>query len=106
MSPASQADPDLDTLIWEITADCNDEEEVLMGFEGAVDEDGNFPCPGKVVGEPVEVLSISAGDDRRGLTATCTRTGHRYEIALLDIEIDADPATSRLLAACRRWASA
>ena len=31
MGPASQADPDLDTLIWEITADCNDEEEVLMG---------------------------------------------------------------------------
>ena len=43
MSPASQADPDLDTLIWEITADCNDEEEeVLMGFEGAFDEDGSF----------------------------------------------------------------
>jgi hypothetical protein len=106
MSPASQADPDLDPLIWEITADCNDEEEVLMGFEGAFDDDGSFPCPGLVVGEPVEVLSISAGDERRGLTATCTRAGHRYEIALLDIEIDADPATSRLLAAYRRWASA
>lgn len=51
MSPASHADPDLDTLIWEITADCNDEEEVLMGFEGAFDEDGSFPCPGTVVGE-------------------------------------------------------
>ena len=106
MSPAGQADPDLDTLIWEITADCNDEEEVLMGFEGVFDEDGSFPCPGTVVGEPVEVLSISAGDERRGLTATCTRAGHRYEIALLDIDIDADPATSRLLAAYRRWSGA
>jgi hypothetical protein len=106
MRPASQAEPDLDTLIWEIIIDCNDEEEVLTGFEGAFDEDGSFPCPGTVVGEPVEMLSISAGDERRRLTATCTRAGHRYEIALLDIKIDADPATSRLLAAYRRWASA
>jgi hypothetical protein len=106
MPPARQADAELDALIAEITVDAYDQDEQLMGFENAFDEDASFPCPGTVVGEPVELLSISAGDERRGLTATCTRAGHRYEIALLDIEIDADPATSRLLAAYRRWASA
>jgi hypothetical protein len=42
-------------------------------------------------------------DDRRELIATCQRNGKRYEIALLDVTIDGDPATSRLLAAYRRW---
>jgi len=56
---------ELDNLIEEITIDCNDEEEVLMGFEGAFDEDASFPCPGTVVGEPVEVLS------RRGANNAC-----------------------------------
>ena len=67
MTPAPQAHHELDSLIWEITVDCNDEDEVLMGFEGAFDEEANFPCPGAVVGEPVEVLSVSTGDARRGL---------------------------------------
>jgi hypothetical protein len=30
---------------------------------------------------------------------------HELDIALLDIEIDADPATSRLIAARPRWAA-
>ena len=57
MSP-TQADPELDNLIWEITVDCHDEDEQLAGFENAFDE-ANLPCPGTVVGEDVEVLSVS-----------------------------------------------
>ena len=52
------------------------------------------------------MLSVSTGDARRGLIGTCQRNGRRYDIALLDIDIDADPATSRLIAAYRRWAAA
>ena len=70
MSLARQADPELDTLIDEITIDCHDEDEQLMGFEAAFDEDATFPCPGTVVGEEVEVLSVSRGDNRRELIAT------------------------------------
>jgi hypothetical protein len=33
MSPARQANPELDNLIDEITADAHDEDEQLMGFE-------------------------------------------------------------------------
>ena len=46
-----------DNLIYEITADAHDEDEQLMGFEAAFDEDASFPCPGTVVGEDVRRLS-------------------------------------------------
>ena len=96
MSPARHADPELDNLIDEITIDSHDEDEQLMGFEAAFDEDATFPCPGTVVGEEVEVLSVSRGDNRRELIATCQRNGQRHQLALLDIDIHADPATARL----------
>lgn len=103
MSPTRQANPELDALINEITIDYHDEYEQLTGFENAFDEHGSFPCPATVVGEIIEVLSVAADDDRREPIATCQRNGKRYEIALLDITIDTDPATSTLLAAYRRW---
>ena len=105
MSPGRKADADLDRLIGEITADCYDEDEQLMGFQNAFEEDANFPCPGTVVGAEVEVLSVSVGDHRRELIATCERGSHQYDIALLDIELRPDPETSRLISAYRRWLS-
>jgi len=96
---------ELDRMIEEITVDCYDEDEQLMGFDNAFDE-ANLPCPGTIIGEQLDVLHVGQGDGRRELIATCQRNGRRYEIALLDIDIDADPATSRLIAAYRRWAGA
>ena len=103
MSSARQADPDLDLVIEEIIVDCYDEDEQLQGFENAFDEDAIFPCRGTVIGEEVEVLHVGQDNNRRELIATCQRNGRRYEVALLDIDISADPATSRLMAAYRRW---
>ncbi len=103
MSPARQADPDLDTLIDEITVDSHDEYEQLTGFQTAFENDATFPCPATVVGEDVEVLSVAADDDRLELIATCHRAARQHEIALLDITLHADPATTRLVAAYRRW---
>lgn len=48
--------------------------------------------------------SVSPADDRPELIATCTRAGRTYDIALLDVTINADANTSRLIAAYRRWA--
>jgi hypothetical protein len=101
MSPASQAD--LDSLIEEITVDAHDEDEQLMGFENAFDEDANFPCPGRALGQSVEVLSVSQANGRCELIATCSHNGRHHQVALLDLDIEADPATSRLIAAYRRW---
>jgi hypothetical protein len=103
MSPARQADPELDNLIDEITIDCHDEYEQLTAFQTTFENDAPFPCPGTVIGEQVEVLSVTGEDERHELIATCQHNGRRYKIALLDIELDADPDTTRLIAAYRRW---
>ncbi len=103
MSPARKAGSDLDRLIEEIIIDAYDEDEQLMGFEVAFDEGADFPCPGTVVGEEVEVVSVSVKNHRRELVATCKRGGKKYDVALLDTEIHGNSATSRLIAAYRRW---
>ncbi|HEY2595804.1 MAG TPA: calcium-binding protein [Chloroflexota bacterium] len=105
MSLAHQADPELDALIDEITVDAHDEDEQLMGFENAFDEVAHLPCPGTIIGQQVEVLSVSRANNRHELIATCERNGQRYQVALLDIDLQADEATSRLIAAYRRWTS-
>ena len=104
MSRTSRADPELDSLIAEITVDCYNDDEALTAFENAFDEAASFPIPALVVGESIEVLSIGTINGRSELIATCQRDGRRYEIALLDIELNADHNTSRLIAAYHRWA--
>jgi uncharacterized small protein (DUF1192 family) len=103
MTPARQVNAELDALIEEVTVDCYDEDEQLQGFQNAFDEDASFPCPGTVIGEDVHVLSVTTTSNRRELIAACQRNHHHYEIALLDINLTADPGTTRLIAAYRRW---
>lgn len=92
---------ELDDLISEITVDCYDDDEALMGFEAAFDE-VRFPVSGTVVGEDVQVISVGRGDGRRELVATCERARQRYDVAVLDVDLrDAD--ATRLVAAYRRW---
>jgi hypothetical protein len=105
MRPTRRADADLDDLITEITIDCHDGDEQLQAFQNAFDQDARFPCRGTVVGEDVEVLSAGTSTSRRELIATCRRNGRPCQVALLDIDLNADPTTSRLLAAYRRWNS-
>ena len=106
MSRSSQTDPELDSLIAEITIDCYDEDEALSAFENAFDDEASFPIPATVSGEDIDLLSIGTRNGRRELIATCHRAGHRHHIALLDINIPADQPASRLLAAYRRWLGA
>jgi hypothetical protein len=80
MPPARQASAELHALIEEIMVDAYDQDEQLMGFENAFDEDASFPCSGTVVGEDVRVLSVSRSDNRHELIATCQRRNRRYEI--------------------------
>jgi hypothetical protein len=103
MSRTRQTDPELDSLIAEITVDCYDEDEALTAFENAFDEEAAFPIPALVVGENIEVLSISAVNGRRELIATCRHAGQRHHIAVLDIKIAPDQPASRLVAAYRHW---
>jgi hypothetical protein len=105
MRHTDHADRDLDSLIEEITVDCYGDDEALSAFEVAFDDEAGLPCPATVVGEQVQVISIGLRDGRRELIAVCQRAERRYDLALLDVTIDADPALSRLLAAHRRWLS-
>ena len=102
MSPR-HADPELDELIADITIDAYDEDEALMGFENAFDEADCFPCPASILDQTIEILSVSTTNGRQELIATCQHAGHHHQIALLDIDINADHSASRLLAAYRRW---
>jgi hypothetical protein len=97
---------DLDELIAEITVDCNDEEEALSGFEVAFDDQVCFPLAGAVVSEGVQVLSVSRGNGRAELIASCARAGRRYDITLLDVELSREGDAARLVAAYRRWLGA
>ncbi len=106
MNRSGRADPQLDSLIAEITIDCYDEDEALSAFENAFDEQASFPIPAAVVGEDIEVLSIGTSNGRRELIATCQRAGQPHQIALLDINIHPDQPASRLLAAYRHWLGA
>ncbi len=102
MSPRP-TNPELDDLIADITVDAYDRDEALMGFENAFDEAACFPCPATVVGETIEILSVATTNGRQELIATCQRADRHHQIALLDININADQPASRLLAAYRHW---
>ena len=106
MSPTRRTNPELDELIADITVDAYDEDEALMGFENAFDEADCFPCPGTVIDENIEILSVFTRNGRSELIATCQHASRRHEIALLDININTDQPASRLLAAYRRWTGA
>ena len=69
MSRTRQTDPELDSLIAEITIDCYDEDEALSAFENAFDEEVSFPIPAVVVGQEIKVQSIGTSDGRRELKA-------------------------------------
>lgn len=80
MSPVRHRAEDLDDLIADITVDCYDDDEALMGFEVAFDDQVSFPVSGAVIGEHVQVLSVGRGDGRRELVATCERESRRYHV--------------------------
>ena len=52
----------------------------LTGFEAAFDEQTTFPIPGIVIGETIQVLSVST-ISRKELIATCQRAGKRHDRA-------------------------
>jgi len=106
MNPRQQTDPELDSLIAEITVDCYDEDEALTGFENAFDEGAHFPIQATLIGQQIEIVAISTRKGRRELIATCQHAGQEHHIALLDTSIHPTHPASRLLNAYRYWLGA
>ena len=103
--PTRQTDPELDSLIAEITVDCHDDDEALTAFENAFDEDASFPIPSNPHRQDVESLWIGARNGRRELIAT-RRHAQKHDVALLDINIHPTQPASCLLTAHRHWLGA
>lgn len=95
---------ELDIIIEEVTVRCVGDDEQHVGFGDAFAQVGTFPFAGTVLGHPVDVLWVRSPEDRRELVAECQHQGQQYQVALLDVEPHADPVTTRLMAAYRRWA--
>jgi hypothetical protein len=96
----------LDDLISEITVDTYNDDEALTGFEVAFEDRVSFPLSGTIVGQEVQVLSVSVPKGRRELIASCKHGRRRYDLNLLDVECFGDPTFERILAAYRRWLGA
>ena len=95
---------ELDELIEEITTDAYGEEEQLWAFRQAFEDDLRVPCAATIVGQPVQVMKFDyAGDDHRGLTATCTRSdGSKYIVSIVDVVMAAGSNEEKYVAAyCR-----
>jgi len=106
MNPPQQTDPELDSLIAEITVDCYDDDEALTGFENAFDEEATFPIPATLIDQQIEILAIGTRNGRRELIATCQHAGRKHDVALLDTNIHPDDPATRLLNAYRHWLGA
>ena len=92
-------DPELERLIDSIAEqDCDTEEDVAMGLCYAIQENVRFPLSGKVIGEPVTVLSV---EESNGLDvlAVCERNGRKYRVRLQDIELTKRPAGAQWIEA-------
>lgn len=103
MSPARPTTKELDALIEEVTVDAYNDSEQLTAFLTAFEEATKLPCLGKVIGEEVEVLSLTTDEDRVELVATCQRGSRRYKVALQQVDLHSGPQTLRLFAAYKRW---
>jgi hypothetical protein len=101
MNPRQQTDPELNSLIAEITVDCYDEDEALTGFENAFDEEPTFPIPATPIGQPIKILAIGTRNGRREPIATRQHAGQNHDVALLDTSIQPTHPANRPLNAYR-----
>jgi hypothetical protein len=62
-----------------------------MGFESALDEDASFPCPGTPVDKKRRCGPSAEATTATKLIATCQPHNRRYEIVLLDVDLNPDP---------------
>jgi hypothetical protein len=94
-------------LLWEVTADCHDEEEQFWSIFHALAEDGlDFPLQARALGELVEIVDLDGGRSglHRGIVALVRKEDREYPVALAEIEFeDLDPASAEWLDMYRYW---
>ncbi len=95
----------LDELIEKITVDANGDAEQLWAFRQAFEDGVAVPGEAFVIGEAVSVLKFDyAGNERRGLTASCRRQdGREYVVPAADVVFPPGTEAGRYVAAYRKW---
>lgn len=79
---------DIDKLISRVTDGCDSFTEGEFAFKTAVEEEVVvWPFEAKVVGETVEVESISWDGEETVLVANCRRKGRKYVVPLTVLEV-------------------
>lgn len=102
MSTFSPAE--LDTLIDELTVDCYNDEEQLIGLLTGAEEALVIGEIATIAGAEIRIIAVDCPSDvRRGLTAVCERDGHRFELSLADIRFGDPSKLGRIAGAYRRW---
>jgi hypothetical protein len=94
-------------LLWEVTADCHDEEEQFWSIFYALAEDGlDFPLQAKMLGEPVEVIDLDGARSglRRGIVALVCKGDRECPVALAELEFEGlDSTSAEWLDVYRYW---
>ena len=99
-----KTEEELNDLVDEIVVDAYNDDEQLTAFEAVIEDEVALPADASVVGEPVTVLKIDYGNERRGLTARCRREdGSEHTVAACDLVFPEDSKGSDYIAAYRRW---
>jgi hypothetical protein len=103
--PANEERPH--DLLWEVTADCHDEEEQFWSIFYTLAEGGlDFPLKARTLGEPVEVVDLDGARSgpRRGIVALVRKGDREYPVALVELEFEVlDPASAEWLDVYRYW---
>ena len=101
MSTSSPAE--LDTLIDELTVDCYNAEEQLIGLLTGAEEALVIGEIATIAGAEIRIMAVDCPSDvRRGLTAVCERESHRFELSLADIRFGDASKLGRIARAYRR----
>ncbi len=96
---------DLDALIDEITVDAGNDSEMYWAFRQALEDNVAVPADAFVIGEPVTLIEFEFdGNDRRGLTARCRRSGgQEHVVGASEVVLPPNAAGVQYLAAYRKW---
>jgi hypothetical protein len=94
-------------LLWEVTADCHDEEERFWSIFYALAEEGlNFPLRATALGELVDVVDLDGARSgvRRGIAALVRKGDQEYSVSLAELEfLELDPVSADWLDMYRYW---
>ena len=94
-------------LLWDATADSNDEDEEFWGLFYCLAEGGlTLPLKGKALGDLVEVVDLDGASSslRRGITALVRKGDREYPVALAELEfVNPDPTSAEWLEVYRYW---